>query len=404
MTDQSESSEEESSQEVEDPKARPRRPKRSKPKEGKRDTSPRKPKVAKPRPAGPGTKRPAAPKAKGRRCKPRAASKAPARGEQEKNPSPKASRSKTRGKRIARERKKIEEGLKKAAKKQALAEKRRAEKRRRKVLAAREKKGRRRVRKERREKKRKRQRARRRRRRNHSSDPSSSSSSSSETDLDESESSSSFSDEESAGSSSASETSKVTTGSSSSLSGTSLSESDDPSVREAYMRVEAQRRRQRAGPTTVVYSSSDLKDVRAPWLKFGDGTARQEFRLKYLSYLQRHDTVMRRRPLGHRVLPQAVVECIEPDLLLYICMHELPREARTNRPEDVDALAVHEWVMKEEAVGLGAENGEGLSKLRTLKCDIGSCQGVREVQQMFIKIRRIRKLYRLKTKQRQIIT
>ena len=76
--------------------------------------------------------------------------------------------------------------------------------------------------------------------------------------------------------------------------------------------------------TTVVYTSEDLKKVRSPWLKFGDEKAKKQFRLAYLKYVQSHNNVMRGRPRSHRVPPRAVVECIDADLLLYICKFELP--------------------------------------------------------------------------------
>ena len=98
---------------------------------------------------------------------------------------------------------------------------------------------------------------------------------------------------------------------------------------------------------------------------------------------------MRRRPPGHRVLPRAVVECIDADLLMYVCRYELPRRYRTRRPERVDARAVHNWVMKRQENELDAEDEEGLSKIRELTCDISGAEGVRAVQQLFIDIRKI---------------
>ena len=112
---------------------------------------------------------------------------------------------------------------------------------------------------------------------------------------------------------------------------------------------------------------------------------------------------MRCRPHANRVDPKTVVECVDPDLLLYICMYELPRRYRTNRPERVSALAVHEWVMQMKGTYLDAEDDDGLAQVKKLSCDLGGLHGVREVQQLFIKLRKLRKLHRLKTKQRQII-
>ena len=94
---------------------------------------------------------------------------------------------------------------------------------------------------------------------------------------------------------------------------------------------------------------------------------------------------------------------MDPDLLLYVCKHELPRRHRTKCPENVDALAIHKWAMAADKEELEAESDEGLAKLRKLKCTIGGGKGVREVQQLFIQVRKLRKLYRLKTSQRQII-
>ena len=100
---------------------------------------------------------------------------------------------------------------------------------------------------------------------------------------------------------------------------------------------------------------------------------------------------------------QLVVECIDPDLLIYICRYELPKRYRTNRPENVEAKAVHDWVMGHRAPEIDAEDSEGISQLKKLTCNLGGENGVREVQQMFIQVRKIRKLYRLKTTQKEII-
>ena len=112
---------------------------------------------------------------------------------------------------------------------------------------------------------------------------------------------------------------------------------------------------------------------------------------------------MRQRPKSHQVLPRTVVECIDPDLLVYICKHELPKRYRTNRPELVDAKAVHDWVMKPRVKNIETEDKEGIASLKKLTCDLGGENGVREVQQMFIQVNKIRRLYRLKTHQKTII-
>ena len=157
-------------------------------------------------------------------------------------------------------------------------------------------------------------------------------------------------------------------------------------------------------PPTVVYTSADLKRVTAPMLKHGDKAARKLFRVKYLKYAQEHANVMRGRPPSHRVPPKAVVECIDADLLLYICRYELPKRHRTKRPERADALAVHNWVMKVGASLLNAEDADGISQLKKLKCTIGGPDGVREVQQFFIQVRKLRKLHHVKITEKQIIS
>ena len=80
---------------------------------------------------------------------------------------------------------------------------------------------------------------------------------------------------------------------------------------------------------------------------------------------------------SHRVPPRAVVECIDADLLLYICKFEIAWRYRTSRPEEVDALAVHEWAMKTKKSSLDAEDEEGITQLRKLVCNLGGADGVR---------------------------
>ena len=185
---------------------------------------------------------------------------------------------------------------------------------------------------------------------------------------------------------------------------TSTGDSDDELVGDIYNRHLRERRFQMHAPPTVVYSSQDLKRVRAPTLNNGSKQARKAFRVKYLRYAQEHANVMRGRPPSHRVPPKAVVECIEADLLQYVCRHELPRKYRTKRPSTVNALVVHNWVMKVKGSLLDAEDSEGISQLRKLKCTIGGANGVNEVQQFFIKIRKLRKLHRIKISEKQIIS
>ena len=147
-------------------------------------------------------------------------------------------------------------------------------------------------------------------------------------------------------------------------------------------------------PATVVYSSKDLDGIKPPNLKFGDEAALKEFRLQYLRYGTKHANAMRRRPRAHRVRPRSVVELIDPDLLMYICKHELPRKQRTKRPENVSASAVHDWVMKSRGNRLGAEDNEGIKKLMNLKISLNGKDAIRQVQQLFINVRKIRRLYR----------
>ena len=170
-----------------------------------------------------------------------------------------------------------------------------------------------------------------------------------------------------------------------------------------YERYARQRKRYRASTPTVIYTANDLRGVKPPKLAFGDDAAIKEFRLAYIKYGQQHDNVMRQRPKSHQVLPRTVVECIDPDLLVYICKHELPKRYRTNRPELVDAKAVHDWVMKPRVKNIETEDKEGIASLKKLTCDLGGENGIREVQQMFIQVNKIRRLYRLKTHQKTII-
>ena len=89
----------------------------------------------------------------------------------------------------------------------------------------------------------------------------------------------------------------------------------------------------------VVYNGNDLEGVEAPELKYGDVKARKTFRPKYLTYLTEFDLVMRARPPGHRIHPKSVVECIEPDLLMYICMYELDPKDQTDDPAKVSPFS-----------------------------------------------------------------
>ena len=74
----------------------------------------------------------------------------------------------------------------------------------------------------------------------------------------------------------------------------------------------------------MVYSADSLDKVKAPYLKFGDEKAKRVFEEAYWKYCAKHDRVMRNRPPAHRILPKAVVECMGPDLLEYVCRRALP--------------------------------------------------------------------------------
>ena len=72
-----------------------------------------------------------------------------------------------------------------------------------------------------------------------------------------------------------------------------------------------------------IYDPYDLKGVTAPILHYGDDATRESFRVKYLDYITKHQTKMRKRAPRDRVLPQSVVECMKPSLLSYVCKHLL---------------------------------------------------------------------------------
>ena len=151
------------------------------------------------------------------------------------------------------------------------------------------------------------------------------------------------------------------------------------------------------------YDPFDLKGVEAPTLHDGDRGSRARFRVKYLDYVAKHKQKMRKRAPEDRVLPQAVVECIKPSLLTYICKHLLAEEKRTDKPEEVRAIVIHRWVMKRTAEALSAEANEGMTKVKALKLELTGEQGVKNVQRAFINLTEIRDKYRLKTKEKEII-
>ena len=134
----------------------------------------------------------------------------------------------------------------------------------------------------------------------------------------------------------------------------------------------------------MVYGGTAEKDVKAPWMKHGDAAARAAFRIKYLKYLKIHDMGQRTKPPEYRTYPKAVVECMDPDLLWYVCKYELPKKYRTSKPEKVDALVVHRWVMQKSGTELDADDAEGIKLIKALKCNISGTEGVKNVQNLFI--------------------
>jgi hypothetical protein len=161
--------------------------------------------------------------------------------------------------------------------------------------------------------------------------------------------------------------------------------------------------RRRGGGATLVYSADSLKHIRRPHLKFGDDDALDTFRVAYVKYVKERNKEMRKRPYEHRVDPYAVVECIDPYLLTYICVHALEPEDQTEIPENVSAVAVHDWVMKKKVGVLGAEDNDGLAKLKNLKIVVDGTAGVRNVQGMIIEIDKIKEKHQLQTKDKKII-
>ena len=151
------------------------------------------------------------------------------------------------------------------------------------------------------------------------------------------------------------------------------------------------------------YDPYDLKGVTPPYLQDGDRKARDDFRVKYIAYMQKHQNRMRKRPLHQRVLPATVVECIRPGLLAYICKHLLKKKHRTSKPEKVKAIVIHRWVMKRHRTALDAENNEGIKEVKNIKITLTGEAGVRSVQRAFIQLDEIKTKYRLRTNESEII-
>ena len=152
-----------------------------------------------------------------------------------------------------------------------------------------------------------------------------------------------------------------------------------------------------------MYKPPDEKKNPPPLLKFGDPESKKVFQPKYTAYVAKHKSDQRNIPKEHRVLPRAVVECIEPNLLMQICRLELPKKYRTKKPENVSAMAVHRWVMGATKLPIDLEDAEGVRKMRALKCTIDAHEGLRNVQQLFMKVFEYQKTYHMKTSEEEIV-
>ena len=134
-----------------------------------------------------------------------------------------------------------------------------------------------------------------------------------------------------------------------------------------------------------IYDPYDLKGVTAPSLNYGDDASRREsFRVKYLDYVAKHQTKMRKRAPRDRVLPQSVVECMKPSLLSYVCKHLLSPKYRTSKPETVSALVIHRWSLGRTKSVVAAEDNKGIKEIKALKIALSGEHGVRNVQRVFM--------------------
>ena len=216
--------------------------------------------------------------------------------------------------------------------------------------------------------------------------------------------SSSSNDSESSSESSSNSSSDSSSSDSSSSSGGETSDSEGEEEQRRGGGVQVPRAPTAAACTaTMVYSADSLEKIKSPWLKYGDEKAKRVFEEAYLKYCAKHDRVMRNRPPAHRILPKAVVECMDPDLVEYVCRRALPKAYRSNDPATVSAKVIHDWVMTRGKNRLGAEDGMGLKKLKAIRIDLGGENGTRSVQMAFIEIRKIRKEYNLQIKEEEII-
>ena len=162
-------------------------------------------------------------------------------------------------------------------------------------------------------------------------------------------------------------------------------------------------RRYAAAVAAVLYKPPDESKNPPPVLKYGDPESKKAFQPKYTAYVAKHKSDQRNIPKAHRVLPRAVVECIEPNLLMQICRLELPKKYRTKRPENVSAMAVHRWVMGATKLPIDLEDAEGVKKMRALKCTIDAHEGLKNVQLLFMKVFEYQKTYHMKTSEEEII-
>ena len=152
-----------------------------------------------------------------------------------------------------------------------------------------------------------------------------------------------------------------------------------------------------------MYTPPDESKNPSPLLTQGDPEGKKEFALKYTKYAAKHKSDQRSIPPAHRMLPKAVVECIEPGLLIQICRLELPKKYRTRKPEEVSAMAVHRWVMGATKLPIDVEDSEGVSKMRALKCTINATEGLSNVQQLFMKVFEYQTTYHMRTSEKEII-
>ena len=104
-----------------------------------------------------------------------------------------------------------------------------------------------------------------------------------------------------------------------------------------------------------------------------------------------------------RVVPQAVVELIKPGLLEYVCRRMLKPKYQSKDPDEVPAIVVHRWVMGVKEKVIDIEDNEGVKQLKNIAIALTGDQGVRNVQQAFIKVDELQSEFRLKIKEDQIV-